>query len=131
MRALAFSAVTAAILFGCSLRDPIDRLMTEVPYEDVPSYLYMPIKLPAAASPQRLLSALSNRFEFQGKQLKILGVRRTHTAPRPEDKIPFEYFTAMLLDTDQGRKILLLQPRPGGWYYKFYDPKFKAKASSD
>ncbi|HSY10392.1 MAG TPA: hypothetical protein VK840_05700 [Candidatus Dormibacteraeota bacterium] len=124
MRVSYFVTVMVVILLGCSHRDSIDRLMDKVPYEEVPSYLFMPIQLPETASPEQLISVLTKRGEFHNP--KILQTRHVHTTPRPKDQIPVESYTAVLLDTNPGRKIVLLQPqsfkgRWHGWYYKIYD----------
>jgi hypothetical protein len=110
-----------AVLPGCLPRDPINRLMAEVPYETVESYMYRPIELPATAKPEQLFSALSKGGDLQGA--RILEVRPTHTRPHPQDKIPVQDFTAVLFGSVHGRKILLLQPQKLGWYHKVYDVK--------
>lgn len=113
------------LLAGCSARDPIDRLMAELPYQRV-SYSYEPIKLPESASPEQLISALSERGYFQDMGVTNYGplqTRAVHTTPRPADNIPLEYFTAILLNTSGGKRILLLRPERTGWYYKMYDTK--------
>lgn len=97
--------------------------MDKVPYESVPSYLFMPIKEPETASPEQLISILTSRGEFHNP--KILQIRQVHTTPGPKDEIPVENYTAVLLDTNPGRKIVLLKPlntKPGGdgWYFKIY-----------
>jgi hypothetical protein len=123
MRGLAISIVVAVLVSGCSPHDPIDRLMAEVPYERVPSYMYVPVKLPTTAKPEEIVSALSSRDEFRDSRIKILEVRQTHTSPRSQDGALVQHFTAVLVDTVKGRKILLLKPEQSGWYYKFYDAK--------
>jgi hypothetical protein len=124
MRSIAIVAcavLISGILLGCRERaqDPIDRLMAAVPYEEVPSYLYSPIMLPSTATATQLVGSLSGQFT----QMDIVDVRATQTRPRPGDEIPVEKFTAVLLQTEKGRKILLLRPDPKGWYYKFYDAR--------
>lgn len=60
----------------------------------------MPIMLPADATPEQCISALNNRGELHAQE--ILEIRPAHTS--------FENFTAVLLDSDAGRKIVLLLP---------------------
>ena len=122
MRApLSFVALTVA-LCGCATQDPFDRLMTEVGHEDVPSYLYVPIDLPATASPDQLISTLSKLGEFSGMQItsyKILEVRRVQDKTfRPPDD-----YTAVQLRTNLGQRFVLLRPEEDGhgWYYKVYE----------
>jgi hypothetical protein len=133
MRVIYFAIIMASLLMGCSRRDPIDRLMAEIPKEFVASYPFQPIQLPDTATPEQLVSALSKRgpeklghFEF--KSYKILEIRQTHTTPDLPDGMPVDKFTAVLLDTDLGQKIVVFQPQTlkgiwHGWYYKTYDAK--------
>ena len=122
--------VTAAaiLISGCSHRDPIDRLVHEVSHEDVPSYPFRPIDLPATATPAQLVSALSKRSaldlgHFDFGSYKISEIRPVQTEPPMS-----EAFTAVLLDTSVGQKIVLLRPMQrgtnwAGWYYRTYDSK--------
>jgi len=118
------------LLLGCSRRDPFDRVMDYVSHEWIPSYLYMPIDLPATASPPQLISALKVRGEFDyanvdGGSIKIVETRSVHVAPPIA-----QAYTAVLLDTDHGQMIVLFQPEPlhpkgkwQSWYWKIYDVK--------
>jgi hypothetical protein len=125
-------AIVAALFWGCSRSaappDSIDRLMVEVAHETVASYPFQPIDLPATASPEQLVSALPKRGDIYWKEMqitsyKILTVRAAHSGPND-----FEHYTAVLLDTNAGQKIVLLQPMSArdkwmGWYYKIYDAR--------
>jgi hypothetical protein len=126
MRALCFIAVLAFILLGCSRRDPFDRVMDYVSHESVPSYMFMPVDLPATASPEQLISALKVRGDFGSRQIytgsvKILETRSVNTEP------PMSLaYTGVLIDTNLGHKMVLFQPlsskgKWGGWYWKIYD----------
>jgi hypothetical protein len=74
IRLLGLVIVLGTGLLGCShrdpIRDPIDRLMVEVSHETVLSYPFKPIDLPAAASPEQVVAALSksgdNYWEAKG-----------------------------------------------------------------
>jgi hypothetical protein len=102
--------------------------MDYVSHETVPSYMFMPIQLPATASPEQLISTLTVRGEFgrlniYSGSIKILQTRSVHTTPPIS-----EAYTAVLLDTNLGQKIVLLQPQNfkgkwHGWYWKVYDVK--------
>jgi hypothetical protein len=113
----AFIIIAVAALFlGCSRQDPIDRLMTRVETEPVPSYLFQPIQLPTNATPDQCIAVLTKRGEVHVQ--KILETRPAHTA--------YESFTAVRFESDAGQKILLLQPLPKStnrWYYRIYDVK--------
>ncbi len=114
------------VLAGCGPRDPVDRLMHRVSNETVWSYPFKAIDLPATATPEELVAALSKRrvlelghFEFRG--YKISQIRSVQTEPPESDK-----YTAVVLETSLGQKIVLLQPIQrgtnwGGWYYETYD----------
>ena len=125
MKATCFIAAIVVMLSGCSHDDPIDRLMAKVSHERVGSYLFTPINLPETASPEQLIAALYDRGHFHDEHLtdiKIVEIRAVQTRPRDE-RIPAESYTAVLLDTSAGRKIMLFQPIKGGWYFKMYDAK--------
>jgi hypothetical protein len=97
--------------------------MTQVPFEDCPSYLFVPVDLPASAAPPEVIDALSKRGTLRDDQItsfKILETRRVHSQQKGAESV---YYFAVLMDTNLGRKILLLQPESHGWYYKFYDAK--------
>lgn len=114
----------AILISGCSRRDPIDQLMHELPHETVPSYPFKRIELPATATPEELLTALSKRGpgelgHFDFTSYKISQVRSVRPEPDPVS----EAYTAVLLDTNLGRRIVLLRPMKMGWYYRIYDFK--------
>jgi hypothetical protein len=114
--------LTLLFLAGCSRKDSIERLMDKLPYERVPSYLFNPIDLPETASPEQCISVLTNRGDLRPR--KILEIRKTQTTERATDGNPIERFTAVLMDTDAGQKILLLQPMgTNRWYFKIYDAR--------
>ncbi len=127
MRVSFLATALAVFLLGCSHRDPIDRLVAEVSNEGPTFYMFAPVQLPATASPKELISALTVRGEFGSRQItstsiKILQIRAVHIGPDSQD------YTAVLLDTNLGQKIVLLQPQSlngkwRGWYYKVYDAK--------
>jgi hypothetical protein len=124
MRTQTFQLVLLASLFvaACSRKDPIERLMDKVPYESVPSYLFAPINLPETASPEQCISVLTNRGDLHLR--KIMEIRNAQTAPRRKNDVPVEKFTAVLMDTDAGQKILLLKPmETNRWYFKIYDAR--------
>jgi len=102
--------------------------MHRVSHESVPSYPFNPIKLPATATPEELITALSKRGlselgHFNFASYKLSEIRPVQTEPPISEK-----FTAVRLDTDRGQKIVLLRPMQNktnwiGWYYKIYDAR--------
>ena len=120
-----FVVAVAAFVWGCSPRDPIDRLMEKVSHEGPTSYMFAPIKLPETASPQQCIADLTKSGQFRGRsgvllKPKILEIRQVHDGFRGN-------ITAVLLDDGEGRKIVLLQPQLGRvrdeWFYRIYDAK--------
>src|ERR1022692_145586 len=121
MRALCSIVVIAFVFLGCSRRDPFDRVMDYVSHESVPSYMFVAVQLPATATPEQLIHALTVRGEFgrlniYSGSIKIVETRTVNTEPPMKDA-----YTAILLDTNLGQKIVLLQPENfkrgwGGWY---------------
>jgi hypothetical protein len=117
---------------GCSPRDPIDRLMAELPHQ-VFSHPFVPIELPEAATAEQLISALAKRgieelghFEFAS--FRIVEKRVTNVPQEVQGKPPVENYLAVLLDTNLGRRIVLFQPLRSkgewrGWSYWIYDAK--------
>jgi hypothetical protein len=114
MKATLQIVLAATLLLGCSRQDPVDRLMGKVEQQSVPSYLVKPIELPDTASPEQCISALTIRGALHLP--KILQVRQAHTS--------IENFTAVLLDSNDGQKIVLLRPsHTNSWYFRIYDAK--------
>jgi len=119
----------AAGLFGCSRSpDAIDRLMIEVSHEVVASYMFQPIDLPATASPAQLVATLPNKYDIYWTGRKITSYKIVLTRAAQSGPNEVERYTAVLLDTNAGQKIVLLRPMTtsgkwDGWYYKIYDVK--------
>ena len=125
MRRSYLVGLAALVLSACSQSDPIERLMAKIPNENsrnIESYFFRPIALPHTASAEMLISNLTTRGALHSP--KILEVRQTHTTPKAGYDIPVENFTAVLLDADAGRKIVLLRPlSTNDWYFRIYDAK--------
>ena len=128
MKAWHLIILTAVLLAGCGHQDPIERLMHRVSHESFPSYPFKRIELPATATPEQLIAALSKRSvldlgHFDFTSYKISEIRSVQTEPPMS-----QTFTAVLLDTSLGQKIVLLRPMGSGtnfegWYYRAYDAK--------
>ena len=116
-------SLSVLVISGCRRADPIERLMSQVPFEDCASYLYQPVSLPATASPKEVIAALSKRGTFRDQRITdftILEVRKVHSLQEGATSV---FYSAVLMDSNLGRKIVLLQPESLGWYYKTYDAK--------
>ena len=134
--------VVLAVFCGCSTRqqpsvapsskpqaaqhDAIDQLVSRL---SSPSHsmwhngLYSPVKLSAAASTDEVLRQVFQKFiSMHGGHVgrhQILETRRV----RIPTAGPSDAYTAVLVETDLGRKIVLLQyESPGlGWWSRVYD----------
>jgi hypothetical protein len=118
MKAAYIAIGIAVVVSGCSRRDPIDRLMARLPEEGFTSYMYRPIQLRETASPRECISALTNAESFVNPT--VLEIRQVHDRDQTD-------YTAVLVNTSTGRKIVLLRAERGvknkweGWYFKIYD----------
>lgn len=128
------------LLMGCkrSPRDPIDALMEELPNARL-HYNFVPLPLPATASLESLIREMATTGRLKHFGISTFTNRETrsvHTKLRERDLQDLrkhgalnewqpEYFTAVLLDTDAGRKVLLLRHlgKNRGWYYRIHDSK--------
>ena len=121
MRSLVQGLTIAVLLLGCTKKDPIDTVVEFASNEQVLSYPYVPIDLPQTATPEQLISALMRRGALRGPLIKR--VREVQLPQRPD---AFGHYTAVLLDSLDGQKVVLLKPlrlKDGGWYFKIYDSK--------
>jgi hypothetical protein len=128
MKTRPFIILTALILVGCGHRDPIDRIVKEDSADPhFPSGMFMPIRLPATASVGEVAARALGLAETN---ITILESRQVHISYGDEDKlVPLERvsYTAVLVDTSSGRKVVLLQFQqdshhpPGGWWSRDYD----------
>src|ERR1700722_13262197 len=128
MKAWPFIILSAIFLVGCGHRDPIDRLVRKVSHENVPSYPFKRIELPATATPEQLISALSKRSALDLGHFDFTSYKISQIRPVLTEAPMSETFTAVLLDTSLGQKIVLLRPMQSGtnfegWYYRTYDAK--------
>ena len=117
--------------------DPIDSLMETIPYQKT-IYSFVPIQAPPSASAESLVGELASSGGFARVGISTytnLKIRTVHTTLHKRD-LQFlqkhggwrpEYYTAVLLNSDVGRKILLLQHlgtnsgHDRGWYCRIYD----------
>ena len=126
---IAFIIFLAVVFVGCSREDPIDRIVKQDSADPhFPSGLVMAIRLPATAP---VIEVTSNALGRSLTNITILETRQVHISGWEDDKLApsevFEY-TAVLVSTSSGRKVVLLQFRqdkrypPGGsWWNRVYD----------
>jgi hypothetical protein len=127
-------ALTTLALSGCGQRDPIDRVVQEESanhyFRSGPVEL---IRLPPDAMPEQLARmAAKQDLHAPGSVTKVLETRKVEIMPKgtPKNMIDQKYidyctFTAVLVDTDSGRRVVLLQYRhldtnTVGWWYRIY-----------
>lgn len=123
-----FVATLAVFLIGCAEVNPIDRLVARLSSDPMWLRGRSPIitTLPASASPAEVASKLLYVFVFDdGKvtQHRILKVR--------EVQIGHGRYTAVLVKTNRGEKIVLVQYLDGdvvkGWWGRAFDAKQSAE----
>jgi hypothetical protein len=122
MRSTLF-AIIAVLLVGCvTMPDPIDRLVASLSLSHGlwTNGIFLPVGLPVTASARDVVSKV---LERQFSSCKILKIRQV--------SIPFgvssELYTAALIQTGAGEKIVLIKYEAGGWWNRIYDAKTSAK----
>lgn len=99
--------------------DPIDRLVSRLAASHGlwVNGCYPTLDLPASATPDEVLTRMFERIGFdQGhvKRYQILA-SRVVTIPGSGD------YTALTVDTDMGRKIVLIQRESAEWWTRVFD----------
>jgi len=100
--------------------DPIKQLMTKLSLSN--GYwacgIFTPVDLPESASPANVISQYCDSA-YGDNSHRIITIRRVCIGI----SIPADYYTAVLIDTVYGRKIVLLQYQESnaGWWCKEYD----------
>ena len=132
-----------AVICGCTTRQPpsvapspqpqaaqpdaIDQLVARL---SSPSHgmwhngLYQPVSLPATASPDEVGTKVFQKYiSMHGSHVGRHEVLATRPVRIPKAG-PSDAYTAVLVETNLGRKIVLLQHEsPGlGWWNRVYDP---------
>jgi|GEM_PF-3043637 len=129
MRLSLFSFIAGFLLVGCESRpDQIDRLVADLSSSNgmwLNGYQSI-IHLPDSASPKQVAAQIFKEAEFNAGQgtsatahvtsYKILKIRRVHIPSAGEPDL----YTAVLVLTDRGEKIILLR-RGDGWWWRYYD----------
>ena len=132
---IAFVAVISCSLTACSSTsgtytripkpkvmetDPINQLVTKLSLSN--GYwaygIFTPVDLPASASTAQVISQYCDSA-YGDNSHRIITFRRVCIGI----SIPADYYTAVLMDTVYGRKIVLLQDQESiaGWWCKEYD----------
>ena len=118
----------ALALAGCSARDPIDGIVREDsadPY--FPNGLFPIINLPSTAP---VVEVAAKALGLAATNVSVLETRQVHIAYGNEGKTAFSEdsrYTAVLVNTGSGRKVVLLQfergnrQAPSNWWSRIYD----------
>jgi len=125
MQACSFIILIVLVLVGCGHRDPIDRIVKEEsrnPYFH--NGMFTAIRLPPTAS------AIEVALKALGQSDTNIAVLESRQVQIHADKeLPPELmsYTAVLIDTGKGRKVVLLQFQkyskdpPGAWWSRVYE----------
>lgn len=110
---------------GCTPSDPIDRLVKKMSSDPLFQMgMYRPIVLPVTASPAQVAStalgeSLTNVVVVETRQVLISYDNQFELAPETTK------YTAVVVNTKSGRKIVLIQYRnnrhSAGWWSSVYD----------
>ena len=116
--------IIAALLAGCATApDSIDRLVSRLSSDHSwEAGSYLTLGLPATSSVEQVVAKVLQRSDLDGKSVtthKILTVQQVSIP----GSLPGIY-TAVLVDTDLGRKVVLLNhvgPDHDWWYRVFHE----------
>jgi uncharacterized protein YceK len=120
--------IIACLLAGCATKPqprvaasgPIDWLVTDLQTYKWGSEAYPMLDLPESASPDEVVAKTFQMTGFDKGHVtsyKIMEIRQVHIPGSLPD-----LYTAVLVHTDFGQKIVLFQYR-GGWMSRVYDTK--------
>jgi hypothetical protein len=114
-------------LVGCSQQDPIDSIVEKAssnPIFPSSNIIVELIKLPATAPIAEVVSKALEPRGPEGKNVTILETRQVQIANADKNRVvpsDFLRYTAVLVNTSSGRKVILLQFQPDGWWNQIYD----------
>jgi len=116
--------ILAALLVGCATTsDPVDRLVAKLSSSHGlwRNGEFAILGLPATASTEQVVARVFQMDGFEPSQVakhRILKVRKVRIPGDDPD-----IYTAVVIDTDFGRKIVLLkyQGPAAGWWSRIYD----------
>jgi hypothetical protein len=119
MKARILAILSIAVLLGCAHKDPIDFIVQQASSNpEFRSGPFKPINLPATAPVEDVVKqAFENTLPLPSHvgRIKIVNTR--------EVNISGNLYSAILVDTGRGRKIVLLRYEPPvqRWWNKVYD----------
>jgi hypothetical protein len=127
MKAPSFTLLVAIVLAGCSQNNPIGRIVKEGSADATFGMgTYSPIVLPAATSPTRLAAEALGQSQTNFTVLETRHVQISYGDQQAVDPESTSY-TAVLVNSSSGRKVVLLQFRQdrghklGYWWSRIYD----------
>jgi hypothetical protein len=82
--------------------------------------MYSPMRLPRTASPEQLIARIIETTSFAGGKVKTYQAAEVRMV-----RISGVPYTAVLIETNVGRKIVLLryEEHVAGWWSRIYDVK--------
>jgi len=120
-----FIAALAFAFVGCAARRPaehasFDDLAFMVETENVPSYMYTPIGLPATDPPKELMATDSARHDLEAHKINRYCILESRVI-----NMRGQQHTAVLLATNRGQWFADFAYSEEGWYHKLYDTKWR------
>lgn len=116
--------IFATFLFGCAtLPDPIDRLVADASASHFwLSGAFPLLGLPETASPEQVIKRIFEKWDFDKKgfvtSYRILKIRQVHI----RGSLP-DLYTAALVQTNFGKKIVLFRYGGYEWWSRVCDAK--------
>jgi hypothetical protein len=139
MKTLLLCVLVSAAFTGCTHADSIDILVENIthqtPHDDrnrFPNGFWSDVRLPATATPKQLIAKLPHGDFFGAlntTNVSILKSRHVRIAYSEKEASTLDAdYTAILVQTDSDREILLAQYNPANgtnasWEVRIYDAK--------
>jgi hypothetical protein len=123
---LCLALVLSGGLFGCVTKsDSIDRLVADL---SATSGFYLNgfpdgSNLPQSASPKELVSEAFRQADFDPGRVTSYRILKIRQVQVNEGNIIYHHYTAVLADTNLGKKIVLMHydKAEGGWWRRIYN----------
>jgi hypothetical protein len=120
-RLFALILIIGSLLTACVSTHSIDSLVTKLSANGLWTNGGVPIlQSPANASPEEVVAELFQKYGFAARHFasyRVVQTRQVRIPPGAHD----DRYSAVLVATEAGPKIILLQYSPHGWWSKIFD----------